>query len=60
MYTVFVRNWWKEATPETHFNGLEPDPTLRKHTLAKGVTQAQAYFICQQYNRTHPAAAQGC
>ena len=51
IYIVFVRNWWKrnKAWP----NGLEPDPGARKTTLRKGLTEAEAYQFCQEYNRTH-------
>lgn len=52
MYTVFVRNWWKE-NPNWP-DGLEPDPTARKHTIAKRIkTEEEARAIAQEYNRTH-------
>ena len=51
MYTVFVRNWWKEnpAWP----NGLEPDSTATKTTLATGLSEKEARKMCKEYNDTH-------
>ncbi len=52
MYKIFVRNWWKKnpAWP----NGLEPDATARKTTIAKDIeTETEARDICKEYNTTH-------
>ncbi len=52
MYRCFVRNWWK-CNPSWP-NGLEPDLTASKLTLARNVkTEGEARNLCQQYNRTH-------
>ena len=52
MYKVFVRNWWQN-NPKWP-NGLEPDPTAPKKTLATRIeTEATARMICKAYNSTH-------
>lgn len=50
-YKVFVRNWWKHnpAWP----NGLEPNPTARKTTLAKRLSYDEAIDFCRVYNSNH-------
>ncbi len=53
MYRVFVRNWWKRATLPGWPQGLEPDPTARKHTIARVATETEARAICQRYNDSH-------
>lgn len=50
-YKVFVRNWWK-LNPEWP-NGLEPDAGARMVTLRRGLTEAEAKQLCQNYNETH-------
>jgi hypothetical protein len=52
MYSVFVRNWWKDnpAWP----NGLEPDGAAPKRYLATDVkTIEEARALCAEYNRKH-------
>jgi len=50
-YRVFTRTWWRENP--TWPNGLEPDATGRKTTLARGCTEEEARAIARQYNETH-------
>ncbi len=47
-FKVFTRNWWKR-NPNWP-NGLEPDPTARKTTIAHVETKVQAQNICHAYN----------
>lgn len=52
MYTVFVRNWWKDN--KNWPNGLEPDPTARKYIIYRNVdNEDKAREIAQEWNRTH-------
>ena len=52
MYTVFVRNWWKEN--KNWPNGLEPDPTARKYIVERNIKDENtAREIAQKWNRTH-------
>lgn len=51
LYTIFVRNWWKENPnwPE----GLEPDGAARKRKIDEAETEEEAQVICAEYRRTH-------
>lgn len=52
MYSVFVRNWWKDnpAWP----NGLEPDARAPKRYLARDVkTEDEARRLAREYNAKH-------
>jgi len=51
MFTVFVRNWWKNNPSWP--NGLEPDPSARKTKLATFETQEECIRYCKEYNQTH-------
>ena len=51
MYRVFVRGWWKKN--KSWPNGLEPNPTARKTTIATVETAEQARSICTVYNANH-------
>ena len=50
LYTVFVRNWWKDnpAWPD----GLEPCPGERS-IIATGCTYSEARRRCEAYRATH-------
>lgn len=62
-YKVFVRNWWRKNPnwKPSLFNrrrtwqngGLIPDPGARKTTLRTGLTEAEAWQLCQDYEKTH-------
>lgn len=52
MYSVFVRNWWKNnaAWP----GGLEPYGDAPKRYLARDVaTEEEARKLCAEYNAKH-------
>ena len=51
VYRVFIRNWWK-ANP-AYPQGLEPDPTARKYTLARVGSEEEAQAIAKAYNASH-------
>lgn len=54
-YRVFVRNWWRRAGAGDHGwpGGLVPNPGARKTTLARGMTEEEAWAMCAEYARTH-------
>lgn len=52
MYNVFTRNWWKNN--DNWPNGLEPDPSARRHHLDCGLSEDEAQAMCREWNRTHP------
>lgn len=49
-YRVFTRTWWKlnPSWPK----GLEPCAG-RQTTIRRGLTEAEARQVCQQYNSSH-------
>lgn len=47
-YRIFKRSWWK---PNPRYpNGLEPNSTCRKTTLAYRDTEAEAQQYCREWN----------
>lgn len=48
LYDVFVRNWWR-----WEHGRRVPDPGARKRWLARGVTEAEARRMCQEWNQRH-------
>lgn len=52
MYTVFVRDWWKDNPKRP--GQLEPYPDAPIHNLKKGIkTEQEAREMAQEYNRNH-------
>lgn len=53
-FRVFTRNWWKLNSECP--NGLEPDSTARKTTIADRIeTEEDARMIAKEWNKTHDA-----
>lgn len=48
MYTVFVRNWWRQEGGK-----LVPHPRARRMKLMSGLTYSEAQEVCKKYNHTH-------
>lgn len=55
MYDVFVRSFWKTDTR----TGRRVPYLGRKTYLARGVTEAEAWRLCKQYNDTHKPGKRG-
>lgn len=54
-FRVFVRNWWRRATPGDpgYPSALVPNPSARRHTIARHMTEAEARALCAEWNATH-------
>ena len=48
MYTIFVRNWWREERGR-----LVPDPGARRTKIGTAGTYEDAQRQCAEYNKTH-------
>ncbi len=54
-FDVFVRDWWREATPEDGPwpNNLVPFGGAPKHYIDHDLTEEEARKRCQEYNASH-------
>lgn len=55
MFRVYVRNWWREATPEDGRwpNDLVPNSGDKGRRIGSASTEEEAQRLCREYNSTH-------